>query len=739
MKKMKRINWHRKAESEKGQSLVLLAFSIFVLIGFAGIAVDVGLSYVDRVRARRAADAAALAAASELPLEAAAQVRALEYLEANGYPCGLQVQRVNGVLLYSCSNPETRVEINSGYPESYVAGPGAEDAQRVIVINTVPYRDNVFNPDTASRIEVIVQQASPVFFMRVLGFRDLRVSGRAVAENINNLDVVLVYDNSGSMEFDTLCYGCWSPRTGVAYPDGNRWPLPWNGPASGPPAHCSGNAPLTYSGNKYIIIEAEEYSNNNVPYDREGYSQGMTYWVMQRNGSQAPSWHKNASGGAGALGRDAYGAYISHFPYYNYTSYGTGVSCTLADLTNGGMCSRAAWVLNNGGPFPAPRVDYDFTMPSSPSSATWYVWLRGQGGMVMWGLDNNAPASVTGDGTQSFTGASNTYNGANSGDWRWVRLGSLGTLMAGSSHTLHLWAGSSGFDVDRIIVTTDSRTPQNAQNADTAFATQVLNSSALDNNRTGSACDPCDARFGGYPGGPGGNQPPHCVLPGFPPEAPQNYRYTDDIYDDEQPIRGAVEAAKRFVLRMDPQYDQIGLVSYNTNATIRNELECVRKRGVANCNQSVINNTVIASLDSLHAGGSTNIGQAILFGIQVLSHQSGHYGRPGAAHIMILMTDGEANQVGGLDPACYAQDFWPHNSGNTSNDQAKDCVVFYARQARDNGIVLFTITLGASADVELMQFIAEMTGGVHRHAPRPEQLDPIFDELYNRIFLRLVE
>jgi hypothetical protein len=38
-----------------------------------------------------------------------------------------------------------------------------------------------------------------------------------------------------------------------------------------------------------------------------------------------------------------------------------------------------------------------------------------------------------------------------------------------------------------------------------------------------------------------------------------------------------------------------------------------------------------------------------------------------------------------------------------------------------------------------MQFIAELTGGVHRHAPRPEQLDPIFDELYNRIFLRLVE
>jgi hypothetical protein len=59
--------------------------------------------------------------------------------------------------------------------------------------------------------------------------------------------------------------------------------------------------------------------------------------------------------------------------------------------------------------------------------------------------------------------------------------------------------------------------------------------------------------------------------------------------------------------------------------------------------------------------------------------------------------------------------------------------------ARNNGIVIYTITLGESADIELLQYVAELTGGVHRHAPRVEQLGPIFDELYQRIFLRLVE
>lgn len=732
--KMSRRWFDRKARSEKGQSLILLAFGIFALIGFVGLAVDVGVTYVERVRVRRAADAAALAAASELPLEGAAQVRALEYLDDNGYPCGLQVQASGATLTYSCNDPTVRVEINAGYSGSYVTGPAEDDASHVIRINTIAYRDDQYLDNSANRIEVIVQQRASLFFMRVFGFNTTQVTGRAVGENINNLDVVLVYDNSGSMEFDTLCYGCWTPQTGVAYPGGQRWPLPWKGPADGPPAHCAGSgSPITRNGYQYRIVEAEEYGSTNVPYNRDAYVQAMTYWVMQRTGSQAASWQRNGSG-AGALGRDTYGGYIMHAPYWNHTSGGPGVSCNQASLNNGQMCSSDVWVLSNGGPFPAPRVDYDITL----TSGNWYIWARGQGGYIFWAIDGNSPVQVSGDGSTNFTGATNSYNGANSSNWRWVRLS--GSSIGSGAHTLHIWGGSSGFHLDRIIFTTDSRTPASAINSDGGLNTNVLNNTmTIDNNRTGQACDPCDARFGGYPGGPGGNQPPNCVLPGFPPSAPQNYRYNDYIYDDEQPIRGAVEAAKRFVQRMDPQYDQVGLVSYNTSATIRNELECVRRRGPANCSMATFNSTVISSLDALHAGGSTNIAHALKLGIDVLSNTSGHYGRPGAAHIIVLMTDGEANQISGVDPVCYAQDYWPHNTGDTNGDRAKDCVVYYARQARNNGIVVYSITLGSSADIELMQFVAELTGGVHRHAPRPEQLDPIFDELYNRIFLRLVE
>lgn len=757
--------FNHKVRSERGQSLILVAFGIFALLGFVGLAIDLGLSYVDRVRVRRAADAAALAAASELPLEAAAQVRALEYLEANGYPCGLTVRITNGNLVYSCNDPTTRVEINSGYPDSFVAGPGAAEAQRVIRINTIRYRDDVYTSNSASRIEVNIQQRSPVFFMRIFGFEFIPVNGRAVGENINNLDVALVFDVSGSMEFDTLCYGCWTPVTGQIYPEGTRWPLPWGGTANGTPTHCSGNSPLTYNSQKYIIIEAEEYSRNNVPVNRDLYTMGMTYWVLQRNGGTGlsttvlPSYLRNDTG-SGALGRDTRGAYIAHFPYRNHAAGGGGggSSCTWADLTNGQKCLRDAWNYSVGGPYDTPRVDYDFKVPTT---GTWYIWARGQGSEntgggqanLMWGINRNPIGSVVHDSTTSTCATDSTscasfqvrtglqYNGATSAGWRWVRLGSL-SVTANITNELNLWAGGVGFALDRIIITTDSRTPKSAVNADSNLTAQVLNNTSttvIDRNRTDRACNTCDERFGGYPNGPGGSSPPNCVIPGFPLTHPIHFRYLHAIYDDEQPIRGAKEAAARFIERFDPRYDQVGLVTYSTSASIISELECVRRRGVNNCNPAVINTNVTSKLRASNASGSTNIPHGVRLGIDVLSSKPGHYGRPGAAHIMVFMTDGETNILDGIEPICYGQDYWPTNGMGTTIDQSKDCTVYYARQARNNGIVIYSITLGDSADIELMQYIAELTGGVHRHAPRPEQLGPIFDELYNRIFLRLVE
>lgn len=75
----------RLLAGERGQSIIILAFAVVVLLVFVGIAIDVGLLYGRRIQLSRAVDAAALAAAMELPDEDAAQYRAEQFVRINGF------------------------------------------------------------------------------------------------------------------------------------------------------------------------------------------------------------------------------------------------------------------------------------------------------------------------------------------------------------------------------------------------------------------------------------------------------------------------------------------------------------------------------------------------------------------------------------------------------------------------------------------------------------------------------
>ncbi len=713
-------------DTQRGQSMILVALGVFTLLAFVGLAVDLGIYYSERVKIVRAVDAAALAAAPELPLESAAHARALEFLRDNGY---------------KSDNQNTRVEING----SVISGPPPENANTIIILDTESFRDKNLppaqQPNTANRIRVRVRQRVPVIFMRFMGFDSLWVSASATAENINNLDIVIVFDRSGSMEFDTLCYGCWQAQSGVPYPGGLIYPLPWNGPPNGPPAHCGATQEFTYSSYKYYYIEAEEYSRASNPYNRYLYVPYYTYWVLQRES------------GDGASGRDSRGAYIMHMPFSDHetpvsASPGYGVTCRYEAVNNSGQCASSGYTRCYckmdvpGGPFPAPRVDYDFTVLTT---GNYYIWVRGQAQStwrfcsdanvscidrrIHWNVDNSS--IQTSPDFPRGTG----YNGASSSAWGWRRLNNTAFYWtAGSQHTLRIWAGGAGFALDRIVITTNP----NGLDSNNNPPSDVSRTGVWSNGRTDWACSPCDARFGGYPGGCGQST---CAYSPNCNSGPNPDRRRDDIYDDEQPIRAAIEAAKRFVGMLDYRYDQIGYVSYATDVTINSELQCLRRLGAQNCTSQVITNTVIAQLNATIASGSTNIGGGIQKGIEVLSTQSGHYGRPGAAHIMILMTDGRPNVA--PDTTCYTrnliQKYGLTTPTNTSERQGMECTLYYAEQARNNSIVIYTITLGDSADFELMETVANITGGVHRNADRPEKLNQIFDELYERIFLRLVE
>ena len=380
MSKMITQLWHRLRISEKklhknqqGQSLIIIVMAFIGILAFIGLGIDLAVVYTERVNVSRAADAAALAAASELPLESAAHRRALVYLQDNGY---------------DYEQGDVRLVID-GTPED--GTPSESDAASTIWIDTAYARDTELppsqQPNTADRIRVRVQQGVWMTFMQFVGFGHFPVEATAEAENISNVDTVIVYDKSGSMEFDTLCYGCWEP-TEEDYPGGDLYPLHWSNSSVSSADHCTGWSSSSgyncgsyqyynsdyevnncdyrdrwYNDRHYTVIEGEEYSRLSADYHSWGYTPFYTFWVMQHNGRGA--YYRPGS---------LRGAYLSHHPFRTGGA-STGVSCEQNAVENG-YCDYGV----SGGPFPAPRADYDFHSVGD----TYYIWLRGQGGSD-WG------------------------------------------------------------------------------------------------------------------------------------------------------------------------------------------------------------------------------------------------------------------------------------------------------------------------------------------------------------------
>jgi Flp pilus assembly protein TadG len=76
----------RFVRPERGSVLVMAAVGVVVVCGFAGLSIDVGNVAVDRRHLQNAADAAALAAAQQLPASTTnATADATSWMAKNGY------------------------------------------------------------------------------------------------------------------------------------------------------------------------------------------------------------------------------------------------------------------------------------------------------------------------------------------------------------------------------------------------------------------------------------------------------------------------------------------------------------------------------------------------------------------------------------------------------------------------------------------------------------------------------
>jgi hypothetical protein len=131
---------------ESGQTLPFMAVTLVMILGFIGLATDVGYLFFQERLEQTAADAGAVAGANEL------------FYSSNIVNITDAAQNATAVNGYTHNGGSVVVTVNN--PPSAIAGD--------------PYNGNT------SAVEVIVNAQQPTFFMRVLGFGNVPVVTRAV-------------------------------------------------------------------------------------------------------------------------------------------------------------------------------------------------------------------------------------------------------------------------------------------------------------------------------------------------------------------------------------------------------------------------------------------------------------------------------------------------------------------------------------------------------------------------------
>ncbi|HEX5425708.1 MAG TPA: pilus assembly protein TadG-related protein [Candidatus Acidoferrales bacterium] len=146
---------------QAGQALFLTAISLVVLVGMLGLGIDVGVLRYEKRLQQTAADAAALAGASNLPVNGAGSLGV-----------------VDGAKNASASNGFADTDSGSD------CGASASVGTVCVQVNNPPQESATHNGD-ANYVEVLVSAVHPTYFARIFGKTKATVSARAVATNVD--------------------------------------------------------------------------------------------------------------------------------------------------------------------------------------------------------------------------------------------------------------------------------------------------------------------------------------------------------------------------------------------------------------------------------------------------------------------------------------------------------------------------------------------------------------------------
>jgi hypothetical protein len=194
-------------EKSRGQALVILAVTFLAILAFVGFATDAGSLYITYTQLKRGVDAAALAAADNIKVHFPGET--LSQRETKIYESALEMLRLNNVSnlntleVYLCSDSNKPTQFATMCP-NLAAG---QAARKLAWVQAT--------------------QDAPVYFLRLFGIQNVPLTVSSVGEAAT-LDVVLVFDTSGSMAAGTNC-------------GANNTCTPNYNPTNFDPAQCNAN------------------------------------------------------------------------------------------------------------------------------------------------------------------------------------------------------------------------------------------------------------------------------------------------------------------------------------------------------------------------------------------------------------------------------------------------------------------------------------------------------------------
>lgn len=201
-----------------------------------------------------------------------------------------------------------------------------------------------------------------------------------------------------------------------------------------------------------------------------------------------------------------------------------------------------------------------------------------------------------------------------------------------------------------------------------------------------------------------------------------SYSATNNLWQTpEQPLRAVKDAVQAMVDQITAlqSLDRMSLEIFAQ--TPRHEVDLTDNL------QSVSER--LYHMQAAHYDSTTNIGGGISYAIDELNSARA---RAAARKVMVVMSDGKPNvnssnqYVGDDDPGVYAYS------------------IAMAQAAADDGITIYTVSVGQDVDVDLMEEIAQIGRGQHFHATGTpdeyqDQLEQIFRTLGGRRPVALIE